>query len=81
MPTRTPNPTGSQPSGQSRRRLRQPGERPIPAVLRNRPHRRRSRRHPTCSHFLTSTYEAAAEGGHWNRAELEVDPTRLDRYH
>jgi hypothetical protein len=30
--------------------------------------------------FLDSTYEAAAERGHWDRGELEVDPTRLDRH-
>lgn len=26
--------------------------------------------------FLQSTYEAAAETGHWDRASLEVDPDR-----
>jgi hypothetical protein len=29
--------------------------------------------------FLHSTYEAAAETGHWDRAGLEVDPTRWQR--
>ncbi|MBO8192995.1 hypothetical protein ITI46_15165 [Streptomyces oryzae] len=31
--------------------------------------------------FLQSTYEAAAEHGGWNRAELEDDPHRWDRPH
>jgi hypothetical protein len=29
--------------------------------------------------FLQSTYEAAAETGHWDRAALEADPARWQR--
>jgi len=32
------------------------------------------------SEFLHTTYEAAAEHGRWDRAALEDDPNRLDRY-
>jgi hypothetical protein len=29
--------------------------------------------------FFRTTYEAAAELGHWDRSSLEVDPSRWDR--
>jgi hypothetical protein len=34
----------------------------------------------TLSRFLHDTYEAAAVRADWNRAELEIDPFRFDRY-
>jgi hypothetical protein len=31
--------------------------------------------------FLSTTYAAAADSGGWDRAELEIDPHRLDAHH
>jgi hypothetical protein len=31
--------------------------------------------------FLSATYAAAADRGGWDRAELEIDPHRLDDHH